>query len=61
MCFQCFFLNFFDVAFHAPPAYMPSPSVIRIGELLEVFIKNVSDLPSELQQRFTFIEVDALD
>lgn len=27
----------------------------------QVFIKNVSDLPSELQQRFTFVEVDALD
>ena len=27
----------------------------------KVFIKNVSDLPSELQQRFTFVEVDAID
>ncbi|CAE7559748.1 argA [Symbiodinium natans] len=27
----------------------------------KVFIKNISDLPSELQQRFTFVEVDTLD
>eukprot|EP00913_Durusdinium_trenchii_P017607 g16548.t1 len=32
-----------------------------LGRSSKVFIKNVSDLPSELQQRFTFVEVDALD
>lgn len=32
-----------------------------LGRSSKVFIKNVSDLPSELQQRFTFVEVDAID
>lgn len=32
-----------------------------LGRSSKVFIKNISDLPSELQQRFTFVEVDTLD
>ncbi|CAJ1346594.1 unnamed protein product [Effrenium voratum] len=32
-----------------------------LGRSSKVFIKDVSELPSELQQRFTFIEVDTLD
>ena len=35
--------------------------ISQIEEALQVFIKNISDLPSELQQRFTFVEVDTLD
>ena len=41
-----------------PPSKLAGYDLARSSK---VFIKNVSDLPSELQQRFTFIEVDALD
>ncbi|CAE8681068.1 unnamed protein product, partial [Polarella glacialis] len=41
-----------------PPSKRDSYDLSRSSK---VFVKNIQEMPSEVQQRFTFVEVDTLD